>query len=123
MLLIFYGTGTDSHVGEQIVDVVPVFRVKHFICSGQTGFFNGTQMQTADCDESGNHIRFCLRIRLGSNSFIAFSGGPWLVRVDTWNQNQLVFRLLVYSCQAVDIIHNRLFFVCGAWSDDDKKFI
>ena len=123
MLLILNRTCTDGYIGEQIIDVIPVFRVKHLICCRQTGFFDSAQMQFTNSDQSCNHIRFCLRIRLCGNSFVSFTGSTWFVCIDTWNDDQFVFGLLIDFGKSVDVIHNRFFLVSGAGSDDNKEFV
>lgn len=119
MLLVFYRTCTDSNVGEQVVNVTPVFRIKHFVGRGQTTFFNGTDVQLTHCNQSGNHIRSFLRVRLGSNTFIAFAGCSWLIGVDTRDNNQTVFDIFCNFGQAADVVADRFFAVSGTRSDDN----
>ena len=62
VLLIFNRTCTDRNVGEQVFYISPVFRVKHFVCTGETAFFNGTDVHFAHGDQSLNHVRRFFRI-------------------------------------------------------------
>ena len=85
MLLIFYRTCSDGNVGEKILDISPVFRVKHFIGTGKTAFFDCANVHFTHGDQTLDHIRSFFRIWLGSNTFVAFAGCTWFVGVNTRN--------------------------------------
>ncbi len=121
VLLVFHGAGADCNIGKKIVHISPVFRVKHFIGRGQAAFCNGTQMHFADSNQSLHHIRFFFRIRLGSDSFVSFARGSWLVGVDARNDNQLVPDIFLYFCKPVYIVADRVFVVCRTRPDNYQK--
>ena len=74
MLLILNRAGTDGHIGENIVQISPVFRIKHLIGSRKAGRLYRMHMHFPKCNQSMQKIRFFLGIRLVKNSLIAFSG-------------------------------------------------
>ena len=123
MLLVLNGAGTDCNVGKNIGNIPPVFGIEHFVCSGQSGFFYGTDVHLTHGNQSGEKVRFLFRVRLMDNALVALAGSSGLVGVNSGNQNQLVLYLFVYSGKPVDIIAYGIFVVRGAGSDNNQKFI
>ena len=118
MLLILYRTCTDCNIRENIRDIWPVLRIKHLVCCKQMCLGNRTQMHFTHCDDTIVKIRFLLRIRLMNNSFVALSCCTWLVGIDTRDDQDLIRYLILYLCETVYIITDRIFVICGTWSDD-----
>ena len=121
VLLILHGTGADGHIGENIGDIPPVFRVEHFVRGGEPGFLDGPDVHFPHGDESGQKVGLFFRIRLVDDTLVAFPGGSWLVGVDPWDQDQLVLYLPADACQSGDIIADRVRVVGGAGADDDQE--
>ena len=118
MNLVFYGTGTYSYITEQVREVAVILRVEHFIRTGKAGFFDGSCVELADGDQAFQKIRLLLGIRLVEHALVAFACCTWFIGIDTRYHNNFVSNLLLNPCQTVDIFHNRLFTVCGAWADN-----
>lgn len=57
MLLIFYGTCTYSDIRENVGKITVVFRIQHFICTGETTFLDGVDVHLTDGNQTGKHIR------------------------------------------------------------------
>ena len=123
MLLIFHRTGADSHIGQNIRNISPVFRVEHFVRRRESGFFHCADMHFAHGDQAGKKVRLLLRVRLVDDSLVAFSGSAGFIGIDPGNQNQLVFYPVVYFCQPVNVIADRVFIVCGAGTDDNQESV
>ena len=123
VLLVFNRTCTDRNVGEQVFYISPVFRVKHFVCTGETAFFNCTDVHFAHGDQTFHHIRCFFRVRLGSDSLVAFAGGTWFICIHTRDDDQLVLHIFLDGSETADIIAYRIFVVCRTRSDDDKKTV
>ena len=70
-------------------------------------------------NQSGKKIRLLFGIRLMDDSLVAFAGSPGLVGIDSGNQNQLVFHLLVYFGKPADVIADGIFVICGTRTDYD----
>ena len=123
MVLVFYRTCTDGNVGEQVFNIRPVLRVEHLVCTGKTAFCDSAQVHFTHGDQTLDHIRCLGRIRLGSNALVTGTGGPRFIGIDTRNDEHTVFDLFLYGGQAVDILTDRIFVVCGAWSDDGEHAV
>ena len=87
VLLILHGARADSHIRENIGKITPVFRIKHFICSGKAGFIDGANVHFPHGDKSLQEVGLFLRIRLVHDSLIAFAGGAGFVGVNPGNQD------------------------------------
>lgn len=123
MLLILHGARADCHIGEDIGDIAPVFRVEHLVRCGESALLNGTDLHLSHGDQTREKVRFLFGIRLGNHSLVAFSGGAGLVGVDTGDQDQLVLHLLVHLGKSCYIVAHGICIVCGTGTDDDQKFI
>ena len=77
----------------------------------------------ADSQNTRQHVRLFLRIRLMNHSLIPLTCGSGLIGIDARNQNQFVFYLFLHPTQAVDIIADSIFIISGTGPDDDQKFI
>ena len=53
VLLVLYGTRSDGHIGEQVGNIRPVFRIKHFIRCSQTAFFHGMNLHFSHGNQAG----------------------------------------------------------------------
>ena len=87
MLLVFDRTCTDCFIGEDIIEVTSVFRVKHFISRGKSCFLHYAHMHLANCDDSGKKIRCLVRIRLMKHSLVAVSCSTWFIGINTRNNH------------------------------------
>jgi len=54
---------------------------------------------------------------------VALTGGTGLIGVDPGDQDQLILYLFVDLCKTADIVADGIFIICGAGTDDYKKFI
>lgn len=116
--LVFYGAGAYSYITEQVREVAVILRVQHFIGTGKTGFFDGSCVELADGDQAFQKIRLFLRVRLVEHALVAFACCPGFIGIDTRYHNDFVSNLLLNPCQTVNIFHDRLFTVSGAWADN-----
>ena len=96
MLLILYGTGSNGHVGHDIVQISHVLRIELFIGGGEACLGKYAHVHLADSDESLVHIRFFLRVRLMKHSFVSLAGGTRLVGVDTRDDDETVLGLFLH---------------------------
>ena len=64
MLLILYGTCTYSFVGENIIQLAAIFRIKHLICGRESCFLHNSHVHLADSNDSGKKVRRFIRIWL-----------------------------------------------------------
>ena len=123
MLLVFYGTGTNCHIREQICQIPPVLRVKHLIRCGKAGLLNISDMKLTNCNQTFQKIWCCFRIRLMNHSLVSFTGSTWLVGINTWNDDAFIFNLLLDRNQTVQVIHDSRLIICGTRSDDYEKSV
>ncbi len=123
MVLVFHGTGADCHVGEQVSQIPPVFRIEHLVRRGQAGLFDVSDMQFPNGDQAFQQIRRGLRIGLMHHAFIALSGRTRLVGIDSGDDDTFVPDLLLKRNQTVQIIHNGRFVVCRTGTDNDQKTV
>ena len=116
--LVFYGAGAYSYITEQVREVAVILRVEHFIGTGKSGFFDSSCVELADGDQAFQKIRLFLWVRLVEHALVAFACCPGFIGIDTRYHNDFVSNLLLNPCQSVNVFHNRLFTVCGAWADN-----
>ena len=76
----------------------------------------------ADGEDTLEHIRFFFRIWLMNHAHIALSCGSGLIGVNPGNDNQLIPRILLNLHQAVYIVANGFFIICGTGADNYQKF-
>ena len=123
VLLILNRAGSNGHIGENIVQISPVFRIKHLIGSRKSGRLYRMHMHFTKRDQSMQKIRFFLGIRLMKNSLIAFSGCTRFVGIDPGNQNQFICNFFLHTCKTFNIFTDRFFIICGTWTDNNNKFV
>src|SRR5699024_296110 len=123
VLLIFNRSCSYSLIGENVIEVASVFRIKHFLGSGESADFDGMQMKFPDSDQAFQKVWLFVRFRLMQHAFVSFSCCSWFVRIDPRDQNQFVFDFFVESGEPFYVFADCIFVICGAWSDDNKKFI
>ena len=123
VLLVLYRTGTDCLIRKDIVKIASVLRIKHLVCGCQSCLFDRADMHSADCNDTLKKVWSLIRIRLMEHSLISFSCCTWFVCINTRNDHQTVWYLLVHFCKTIHIVAHRIFIVCGTWSHDNNKFI
>ena len=116
--LVFYGAGAYSYITEQVREVAVILWVEHFIGTGKAGFFDGSCVELADGNQAFQKIRLLFWVRLVEHALVAFACCPGLIGIDTRYHNDFVGNLLLNPCQTVNVFHDRLFTVCGAWADN-----
>ena len=94
VLLVFHGTCADGFIGEHVVQITAVFRVKHFIGGRQSGFSHYTDMEPADRYDAGKKVRSLVRFRLMEHSLISVSRGTGLISVNSGNDHQFIGDLI-----------------------------
>ena len=123
MLLVFNRTGTDGNVGEDVCQIPVILRIKHLISNWHTIGFKCMHMHLSDRNDSLKKIRCFLRIRLMEHSFITFTGCTRFIRINTRDNDYLVFNLFLDFCQTFDIFTYRFFIICRTRSDNGKKLV
>ena len=123
VLLIFYGTGTHSNIGHNIIQIADIVRIKHFISSRKTGFLQDSHVEMTDGMKPVCHTGTLFRIRLVKHTFISFTGSPRLVRVYPGDDQQLFPGIFLDFYQAAHIVQHRIFIVCRAGPDNNQKFV
>ena len=123
MLLVFHGAGTNGLIGQNIVQIAPVFRIKHLICGCQSAFPNRTYVHLPDRNDAGQKIRILIRFRLVKHSLISLPCCTGFVCINTRNNHKPVRHLFIYFRQTVYILAYRIFVVRRAGPDNYNKFI
>ena len=123
MLLIFNRTGTDSYIRENVGKITIVFRIKHFICAGESAFLNCVNMHFTNGNQPGKHIGCFFRIWLMNHTFVSFTCSTWLIGINSWNDQNFVCNFILHFTQTKKIITNSIFVIGRTWTDDCKKFI
>ena len=123
MLLILNRTSTDCDIWEKILNIAPVLRVKHLICTGESALCDGTDVHFSHGDKSLNHVRSLLRVRLWGDALVALTGCSWLICIYTWDDNYAVLYILLNLCQAADVVTDWILVISWTRSDNDKKSI
>ena len=118
MLLVLNGSRTDGNIGEQVFDIAPVLRIEHLVCSCEMRCFRSMQVEFSHGNQAFHHIRSLQGIGLGSDSLVAITIGSRLVGIDTGDNDYSVLHPLLNFCQTTDIVHNGIFGICGARSDN-----
>ncbi len=119
VLLVLYGAGTHCHVGQDIGNVGPVFRIEHFVCREEMGFRDGAQMHLSHGDEALGQIRGFFGVRLVYDAFVALPGGSGLIGIDAGDDDNLILHLFLHLCQSADVVADRIFVVRGTGTDND----
>ena len=123
MLLVFYGTRSDRHIAEQIGQIAVIGGVEHFLRAGKAGFADDPHMQLTDGYDAVGQILFLFRVGLMKHPFVACTAGARLVGVNTGNDQQTVFDLLVHAGQAVHVFHHGVLPVRGARADQQQQTV
>ena len=58
MLLVLDGTRAYGDVGQQVVEVLMIFRIEHFLRAGKACLVQGAHVELADGDDTLEQIRF-----------------------------------------------------------------
>ena len=123
VLLILHAPGADSHIGQQVGEVAVIVGIQHLIGGGQAGVLQHVGVEAADGDDALQHVHILFGIGLVQQALVAVAGGAGLVGVDTGDQDQTVFHLLLQARQSLAVIHHRIFPVCGAGADDQHHLV
>ena len=121
--LVFHGAGAHGHVGHQIRKIAHVFRVEHLIRGGEARLPHHPHVHVADCQNTLEHVRFLLRVRLMDHTHVALAGGPGFIGVNSGNNDQTVFCFFLNLDQPGRIVHHRVLVVCGTGADEHDKLI
>ena len=79
MLLILNRTCTYCNVGKEVGEITVVLRIEHLICAGKSTFLDCMNMHFTDSNQSCEHVRSFLRVRLMNYSLIALTGSSWFI--------------------------------------------
>lgn len=123
VLLVFHRARADGLIGQNIVQIAPVFRVKHLVRRRQGAFAHGPDVHFPNGDNAPVEIRRLGRIRLVQHPLVACAGRAGLVRINARNQNQPIRHLLADLRQAAHVLANRILVVRGARTDNYKKLV
>ena len=123
VLLVFHGAGANCFIRENIVQVASVFRIEHLIGTCKTIVLNNTEMHLADCDDPSIKIRRFIRDRLMEHSFIPLPCCTRFICVNTRNDHQFIFHLLIHSRKATYILTHCIFIVRRTRTDQYDEFI
>ena len=123
MLLVFYGPGADGHVGKQIVEIFIVFRIEHFIGTGQSDIADDAHVELSGGDDAFEHIRFFFGIGLVKKALITVTCCSGFIRIHTGNDQDFFLHLFLDARKALKVIHDTVFVVSRAGADDEEKFV
>ena len=123
VLLVFHRTRSYRNITQNIIKILIIFRIKHFVRKNKTSFFHSTHMHSAAGNNSLKQIRFCFRVRLMKHSFITFSSSSRFVRVNSRNKQNFVCNFFLHRHKTIHIIQNRIFIICRTRSDNQNHFI
>lgn len=99
------------------------FRIEHLIGTCKTIVLNNTEMHLADCDDPSIKIRRFIRDRLMEHSFIPLPCCTRFICVNTRNDHQFIFHLLIHSRKATYILTHCIFIVRRTRTDQYDEFI
>ena len=97
------------------------FPDRGFFGTGKACFLDDAGIEFTDGDDAAQHVFLSFRIGLMEHPFIADADGPRLAGVHPGNDEDLVFYLLLYLDQAVDVIEDGPFIVGRTRADDEQK--
>ena len=123
MLLVFNRTCPDRNIGKEIGQVMMIFRIEHFIRTGEVVITERSKMQLADGNDAFVHIRFGIGIGLMEHSFVSLTGGSRLVGVNTWNDYHLIGDLFTDSAESGNVFKHRLAVIGRTRTDYKEKLI
>ena len=123
MLLILNRTCTYCNVGKDVGEITVVLRIEHLICAGKSTFLDCMNMHFADSNQSCEHVRSFLRVRLMDHTLVSLTGSTRFIGVNTWNDQNFVFDLFLDLAETQKIVTDSIFIVSRAWTDDCEKFI
>ena len=121
--LVLDGTSADRAVGEEIRKVAVVFRIEDLFSAGEAGLFDDVDVHAADGLDAFHHVLIALGIRLVEHAFIAFADGPWLIRVDSGHDEELVLHFVSDFRKARAVVEDGRLIVCRAGADDEEKSV
>ena len=123
MLLILNRTCTYCNVGKDVGEITVVLRIEHLICAGKSTFLDCMNMHFTDSNQSCEHVRSFLRVRLMDHTLVSLTGSTRFIGVNTWNDQNFVFDLFLDLAETQKIVTDSIFIVSRAWTDDCEKFI
>ena len=121
--LILDRTRADRAVGEKIREVAVVFRIEDLFSAGEAGLFDDMDVHAADGLDAFHHVLIALGIRLVEHAFIAFADGPWLIRVDSGHDEELVLHFVCDFRKARAVVKDGGLVISRAGADDEKKSV
>ena len=123
VLLVLDGSGSDSDVAQDIVQIFVVLRIEHLVGKDETGLLNSMHVQVTGCQDSLVQIRFACRIRLVDKTFVALACRTGLVCIDSGDNHYLVTDLLLNRNKTGHVVHDSVFVVCRAGADDQNQAV
>ena len=123
MLLILNRTCTYCNVGKDVGEITVVLRIEHLICAGKPTFLDCMNMHFADSNQSCEHVRSFLRVRLMDHTLVTLACSTWFIRINARNDQNLICYFVLYFAKAKKIIADRILIISRTWTNDRKKFI
>ena len=123
VLLVLHGSCPDRHVGEQIIQVFVVFRIKHLIRAGQTGVPDYPHMKFPCCNNAFEQIRPAPGIRLVQKTLVAVSGCTRFIGIHARDDKKVVFHFFLDAGETRQIIHHTDLIVGRTRSDDQQALL
>ena len=121
--LVLDGTRADRTVGEKIREIAVVFRIEDFFSAGEAGLFDDMDVHAADGFDTFHHVFIAFGIRLMKHAFVAFADGPWLIRVDSGHDEELVLHFVSDFRKARAVVEDGRLVISRAGADDEKKSV
>ena len=123
MVLVFHRTRAHGNVAQQIVQVLIVVAVQHFVGADESGFGDGAHVQIADGHNAFEHVGLGLGVGLVQHAFVAQARGARFVCVDARNEVDLVGHFFLKLCQAAQVIKHAVFAVGRARPNDKQQAV
>ena len=123
MLLILNRACPDSRVAKKIIHIFRIFRIKHFIRAGKTGFLKRAHMQFPNSYDTLENIGFFVWIRLMEHTLVTVSGRSGLIRINARNDKNFILYLFLNLYKSGNIVEYTVLIVRGARSDYKHQFV
>ena len=123
MLLVLHRTCTYSFIGENIIQIAAVFRIKHLICRRESCLLHNSHVHLADSNNSGKKVRSLIRVWLMKHSFVTVTCGTGLICINSRDDHQFVRDFICHCFQFAYIFADCIFVISGTRSYKDDKFI
>ena len=121
VLLILHRARADGRIGENVGQVVIVFRIQQLVRAGKSSLLQHLHVYFPDGDKPLQDVRLAVWIGLVQHSLIPVAGGAGLVAVDPGNDKELVLHPLLQRLKPRRIFQHGVLPVSGARADEQHQ--